>query len=478
MVSKFLVPIKQISAVLGAALLMSWPALYNGFPLLFFGDSLAYLASGEGVARALFLRDFSLCCADRSLIYSLVILPFHWNITPWPIVGLNAILTAYVIWLVVRSLLPRRSHIAYFAVVVLLSVLTGLGWSVSFIMPDILGPVLYLSVYLIAFCWDSLFRGERQSVVLIAWWALASHASHLILAGGLCILVALMFKVQAQSLHLWAKGVGRVVAITLVAALAQLALYTYLFGEPVLFGKQYPFLLARVVTDVPGRSYLQEHCGELDLAICEHVHELPDAPWQFLWPKDGIWQSSSPAKRDQLYKEEMRVVLGTIYEYPWAQLRVSIVHFWHQLNTFGLSEHAVDWWHSNDFDKFFPNAKSGFLQSRHAQQTLHVGFFTSVQAWTVAVSLLVIGIWSLLLRQGWSRRLIGLTAVIIFVVVANAGVTGVLSQVEDRYQCRVIWLVPLLAILVVLKWREQRGSPTTSAEQDFRRHRESENTPE
>jgi hypothetical protein len=48
-------------------------------------------------------------------------------------------------------------------------------------------------------------------------------------------------------------------------------------------------------------------------------------------------------------------------------------------------------------------------------------------------------------------RLIGLSAVVIFVIIANAFVTGVFSNVEDRYQSRVIWLLPLLAILFALE---------------------------
>jgi hypothetical protein len=55
----------------------------------------------------------------------------------------------------------------------------------------------------------------------------------------------------------------------------------------------------------------------------------------------------------------------------------------------------------------------------------------------------------------WRRRhsrLIGLSAVVVFVTLANALVTGVLSNVEARYESRVIWLVPLLAVLFVLQW--------------------------
>jgi hypothetical protein len=45
-------------AVLAGALVMTWPALYNQFPLLY-PDSMSYLEDGPLVARALFLHKFS-----------------------------------------------------------------------------------------------------------------------------------------------------------------------------------------------------------------------------------------------------------------------------------------------------------------------------------------------------------------------------------------------------------------------------------
>jgi hypothetical protein len=62
-----------------------------------------------------------------------------------------------------------------------------------------------------------------------------------------------------------------------------------------------------------------------------------------------------------------------------------------------------------------------------------------------------------------SPRLAGLTLVIAATVVANAGVTGVLSVVDDRYQCRVIWLVPLLAGIFFLDWLQQQGTAKLEA---------------
>src|SRR5579863_2718383 len=99
-------------AVAVGALLTLWPALYNRYPLLY-PDSMTYIADGTPVARAVFLHQLSDYYGMRSFIYSLGILPLHWNVTPWPVAGLHALLTAYVIWLVVRSLRPRGTVLPY-----------------------------------------------------------------------------------------------------------------------------------------------------------------------------------------------------------------------------------------------------------------------------------------------------------------------------------------------------------------------------
>jgi hypothetical protein len=57
--------------------------------------------------------------------------------------------------------------------------------------------------------------------------------------------------------------------------------------------------------------------------------------------------------------------------------------------------------------------------------------------------------------------LVGLSVVIVSVVIANALVTGVLSNVEERYQSRVVWLLPSLAGLLMLDWLANRQMPRT-----------------
>jgi hypothetical protein len=443
-------PNNRVIAVLVGAFVMTWPALYNRYPLLY-PDSMSYLQDGPLVARALFLHKFSNDYGARSFIYCLGILPLHLNVTPWPIVPINALLTAYVLWLTVRSILPKKTVIRYLALVLPLSIFTGLSWSVAWIMPDILGPALYLSIYLIVVAPESLSRAERRIVVLIAWWSAASHITHLLLAAGICMFLAFLLLFRRLRAHLHLRAVGAIAMIVITAAASHIALHWYLYGKPSLNGKGPPFLLARVIADGPGRWYLQQRCGDVHFEVCTHVHDLPHYVGDFLWRDDGIWLSSSGAQRERMQAEEAAIVVGTLREYPRKEFMIAAGHFWEQLHTFGLSDYDPNPWILQMADTVMPVNRSRYLQTRQAKETLNEEFFASVQNWTVIASLVVIASWFLFVRH-WSRRLLGLTAIIVIVVIANAAVTGILSNVEDRYQARVIWLLPLLAGLSVLEW--------------------------
>lgn len=441
---------------------MTWPALFNRYPLLY-PDSMTYIGYGRPVARALFLHKLSDYYGFRSLIYSLSIFPFHWNVTLWPVVALQALLAAYVIWLVVRSILSRQTVWCYLVLCVLLSLVTTLSWFVSLIMPDILGPVLYLCIYLLVFARETVSRVERVAVILIAWWAVASHATHLILAAGLCVLLALLLVIRRKSVHIRWRAVGEVAMIVLFAAAAQVALNGYLLGEPSLNGERPPFLMARVIADGTGRLYLEQHCGEVKFSICEDVHNLPDNTDDFLWGENGIWQSASQEKEIRLRQEEIPFVLATLWAYPRAQISRSASNFWEQLTTFGLEDIGPNDWVLKEFDSVLPSGRSRYLQSRQARDALPTDFFMSIQKWTVIASLVVIILFTVHMWRRRPPRLVGLGVVIVFTLIANAFVTGVLSTLEERYQSRVIWLLPLFAGILLLDWRNHWEQAEPSA---------------
>jgi hypothetical protein len=451
------------AAVLAGALLMMWPAFYNGFPLLY-PDSMTYLGDGPEVARKIFLHQSSNYYGMRSLFYSLGVLPLHWNITAWPIVALQCVLMAYILWLVVRSILPRHTAAYYLVLVAALSLLTSLSWYVSMVMPDILGPALYFTFYLLVFARETLSPRERLGISAIACWAVTSHATHMMLAVGLSIVLVLVLFAQQRPKRQILSSAAEVGSILAIAAAAQLVLHGYLYGKPSLNGERPPYLMARVIADGTGRKYLEQHCAEQRWTLCAHVQNLAGDADHFLWDTDGGWGGASLNEQTELRREEMPFVVATLRAYPKEQISRSLSAFWQQLQTFGIEDLDPSTWVAEQFDEVLPGARSHYLASRQARNNLHIEGFTAFQIWVVRSSLVAMIAFLPLVWRRVPLPLAGLSVVIISMVVANAFVTGTMSMVDERYGSRVIWMVPLLEGLFVMNWFSMRGTTTERQE--------------
>ena len=449
----------------GAALMLAWPAFYNGFPLLY-PDSMTYLDDGRIVARAVFLHQLSSYYGMRSFFYSLAILPFHLNLTPWPVVALQCLLVAWVLRLTLRAVAPRLGEAYYLLLVLLLSLFSSVAWFSSLILPDILGPVLYLGVFLLTLAPETLRPVERRVLYVVACWAVASHATHLLLSGVLCLLLAAIAALQRRPWRHVAAIAGRVAAIAAVAAAAQLALHGYLYGRPTLNGERPPFLMARVIADGPGLWYLRQHCGQLNWSICAHVNQLTSDPDQFLWGDDGVWATASDSAQRQLLREEMPLVTAALRAYPRQQAARSFGNFLSQLWLFGLYDLDPSSWVLDQFDTVMPASRQAYLRSRQARNALPLEFFTTVQYWSMLAVAPVSGIFLALLWPSRPRRLLELGAITVCLIVANAAVTGPLSMPEDRFACRLIWMAPLFAGLSVMACVSQRRSAGEAAAAD------------
>jgi len=445
-----------------AALLLSWPAILNRFPLLY-PDSMTYLSDGGPVARALFLHQFAPDYGLRSLIYSLGILPFHWNTSPWPVVGLQCLLVAWVLWLVTRSILPRHSIQLYLSLIFGLSLLSSVSWYSGFVMPDILGPVLYLSVYLLVFAPETLSRFESLSLYPIVWWSITAHSTHLMLAAGLCALLGIFACLEGivsgrPAFLRRLVSVGQVCVLLFAAALSQMLLYAYLDGEASLNGERPPYLTARIIADGPGKHYLDQHCSQLDWEVCKHLQNLSADPDNFLWGADGVFENSSESGKVRLRREEMPFVLATVQAYPREQFAISAANFRAQLFAFGLYGFDSNPWITNELTNHLQASGRDYLHSLQAADRLPLELFSSVQWWVVVGSMALIGVLAPLVWRRREMRLTGLGLIVTSMIVANAFLAGVLSVVDDRYGCRVIWMVPLLAALMSLEaWETARS---------------------
>jgi hypothetical protein len=437
-------------AILVGAVVLCWPAFYNRYPLLY-PDSISYIGDGHLIARALLALHPARLPWMRSPLYSLGIFPFHWARNPWPVVALQGLITAWILWLIVRSLVIRRTTAVYLAILTFLSLFTGLSWVVSWLLPDILGPVLYLSIYLLVFARNTLSRREAALVSCLIIWSTASHLTHLMLGVFLSALLCLLVLVWPTVMRPRAKAVGTVAMLVAAALALQVALTGYLSGSPSLTGKHPPFLMARLLSDGPARELLQTRCGDLQWTICKSVDALPTDSDEFLWGVTSVWTTATPAEAGQIRYEELPLLWATLRAYPGRQVRISLANFWQQLHTFDIEEFGNNPWAESQLNNVMPGSETPYRRGLQSRDLLPTDFFSDLQQMTVGVSLLVLAI---SLPLCWRRshiRLLGLSAIVLSAVVANAFLTGVLSVADSRYQVRVIWLLPLLAILVLLR---------------------------
>jgi len=454
-------------AILGGALMLMWPAFWSGYPLLY-PDSMSYLGDGRQLAKIIFLHAPKSYSAMRSEIYSVGIFFFHWNISAWPVIALQAVLTAYILWLVVRSFQKKSDTgtaalvVRFLILVAGVSLTTSVAWYTSVVLPDILGPDLYLAIYLLVFAKENLSTKESWAVAAIAWWAIAAHSTHLMLAVWICSFLAALLVLRWPAM----KGRGRQLAVVtglvVFTAATQMALHGYLYGKPSLYGNRMPYLTARVVADGPGRWYLREHCAQLDWAICAHVNSLPNNDDDFLWGDTGVWASSAPAAQKQMLQEETPLVLAAVREYPKAQFQRSLANFWGEFTDFGLWDFGGSSWIDHELDKVIPGAMAKYVSTRQGKHTLPNEFFSGIQDKVVMASAVLIAIGVPMLW--WWRRwqILGLIAVIVPTVVMNAIITAVLSESDSRYQSRLIWLIPLVAGIMFMDSRNTRRAETAT----------------
>lgn len=161
----------------------------------------------------------------------------------------------------------------------------------------------------------------------------------------------------------------------------------------------------------------------------------------------------------------MPLVLGVLRAYPRRQLTRSLENFGNQLCAFGLfglnyNHGVLDLGNTGleARDDAMPGMRASYANSLQGHDALPITRLSDIEWWVIVLSMMSIAVFTPLIWRCRSPRLDGLFMVILAVLVANAFVAGVLSGVVHRYQCRVIWLIPLAAGVVVLQWLQQRAA--------------------
>ncbi len=445
--------------IAAGALMLCWPAFYNGYPLQWY-DSLGYLYQGwSGTYHLL----------TRSPFYSLWITPLLALHSEWPIVLAQGALAAAMIFLVLRTLTGRLQPGFYLATVGFLALLTGLSWHSSYIMADMFAPLVALGIFLLTFARDRLAWWERAFVFAVTALASLVHYSHLPLAAALCLAApGLLCWQRAQRAQMVRAG-AVCLALVSIAIGGQVAMQWLENGEPAVAPYGPVFLLARLAEDGEAKDYLTRHCPEANLRFCAFAQDLPMTSDHFLWAADGPVKKLGGVKAAR--DEAAQIAAGAIGEEPLRFLIDSLANAMTQfvrIDTEGYVRSyrgGVAQWKETlaQMQVRLPGEVGAFTQSRESVTGIDQHGLFSPQPAIATVSAIALvavcaagGVWR-------DRRLRALIGLVLVALIVNAAVCGALSAPSERYQSRMIWLVPFLLILAVLTAIEGQRKPSAAA---------------
>jgi len=425
------------------AIMFSAVAITNGFPLVF-PDSGGYAATQA--------PNF------RSPYYGILILFFHMRISLWPVVFMQGLVVAHVLYVVTRVIFGGGDLPRFLVLAVLMTGLTSLPWFSGQIMPDLFAPILVLVLTLLAFGRSRLGRLETPYFFVLAAGSIAVHTTHLPLAAGL-VLVLLAASVLLRQWDNFRRGnLGLLAGPVAVAALALVSVNFVVHGSASISPGGSGFLLARSYADGPAYFYLRDVCPEAGYELCERLDELPRDTEAFLWGDSYFDRANGFVT---LQDEAGVIVREAIKAYPWLQAKAVLGHWLAQLVTFRTAVEMISYADrtapSLEFAKVFPDNYSAYENSRQGRGEIPIERLGQLSNIVIAVSF-VLGL--VLTAVYWRRRQwlpVILFGSIVMALLGNAMLTGGLSGVFDRYQSRLVWLVAFYAFAGLLWLNADRG---------------------
>ena len=417
-----------------AALLFAAPAVWNGFPFLFW-DTGGYLEAGIHHAIV----------PGRSIVYGVLLSVGRWP-DFWPVVALQCLLTAWMIALLFRVQGFGERRMANLATCAALAAFTALPFVAGELMPDIFAALAPLGLYLLLARRRDLGTWEMAVLVAVLVFAGGAHGS---VMATLLVLFGMAFFAARISPRLRAMLRLRLPALTLVAALLVTpSLNLVLAGRFVPTPGAMAFVFGRLLQDGIIDRYLLEHCPDPTQPLCYYREELPSTADDFLWDNDDVFvalggmERGIPAMRD--------AVVGALLAFPMDNLALAARAFARQLVTLETGDSLYNYL-TDSTDAITALVPSAAPAMTRAWQQAWPGLdFTRVNQVQVPLALVATGL--LVVAAAWSwakgrRQAALLCFSVLAILLVNAAVCGILSNPVNRYQARVAWLaIPALVI--------------------------------
>ena len=451
----------SLLAVAVVTLLFASPALWNGYPLAYY-DSVDYVVMP-------FTWDMPIY---RTAAYGVFALFGRLAHSLWGVVFVQSLMVAYVLFEACRLFMPSAPRRAFVLLAALLSLLTGLPWSTSQIIPDAFTGAVALATLVLAFEAGTLSTLRRWALVAILALGTATHTSHFAIIGGLILCLLAQRFLAARGWPFLSPKL-RTTAIAFVAALGIAVGSNWLMtGRAFLVQPSSVLTLGLLVQDGLAKRYLDEVCRKPGLykpRLCMARNRLPTTANDFIWHDADFWRLGGWTG---MQSEADRIIQGCLTDFPlsyaWASLKLTFQQLAMVETGDGLT--PMDFFIGHAIRSYYAREMPAYS---HAEQQAGIDF-TLINDIQVPIQLacflaLFPALWLALRRR--DRVSATMMALVLLAIIGNALVCGALSNPNARYQSRIDWLA--VAALAGAGTRLMRPSEAQRGDESMRRMRQS-----
>ncbi|MCR6641782.1 MAG: hypothetical protein NVV82_23010 [Sporocytophaga sp.] len=419
-------------------------AFMNKFPVLF--------PDSEGYILKAFTGSLSW---DKPHTYSFLVKNLSFSISLWPIIIVQSTIMSYLLYCFFKTFKVSNAPLATALASIVLSFTTGFSLYTSQIMPDIFAAASILSLFLI-FYQEDFSRWNKIILTTIFILSAMTHVSHSftgILTLSVFTIINYFFLPKSLQISYTIRRLVFCFGLS-IAPLVLVPLFHYSLSQEFFVTKtSHTFFMARMAENGILDKYLNDNCDKENLKLCQYKGAIPNSGAVFLWDSNSpVYLTDGWYDKDSEYKKIIKSTL-THPKYLSLHIQESIKATFKQLFNFESGDGTGPVIISS-IKENFPLEYREYMNSEQFSGQLNFNALNYRQHFILLISLIIISSFLFVSELRITSYYIRAILFIFMGIFFNAFVTGTLSGVYWRYQGRVIWLIPLVVLALVFKYRK------------------------
>lgn len=428
--------------ILFSAILGSWPALYNKFPLLNPDSGANIMLSYEVITPQ-----------DRSVFYTYFIRITNLETTLFSTVFVQSLIGAILIfWFLRNYFVPFQASIITFFAVLVLSLCTPYAWYVSQINPDIFMGYYFLGLLLLFN--NNLDNWEKSLLILILLVAISFHNSILIMS--LCIGLGYGIAYIIKKTKLIRNKAILILGITLFVFLPTCIVNYKAFQTFTPNPSSHIFLTSRLAEMGILEQVLHNVCPTKSYQLCNSFRNFKGRQWDFMWADQ--YPHGNNKWLEENVKDEYNALIQTTFttpKYAFLYLKENIIDALNLLPTTKVDDGLQVFYDGtspwNNIRAYLPSQFERFTWAKQQHNRLDFNEINKMVQYCFYILIIILSSIFLYKKKGFKWNNWEYIFYALVYCFFNNIITCALSTNLERFNARLIWILPLALIFQIIK---------------------------